>query len=141
MSGAGAESTNVILTKTNAHLDNSIVTATAGSQNVSLSATNTSTINANVGAASVALGIGGTGGVGASIGAALSRNLIGWDLSGNELPARVQAYVSSGSSINASGSLTQTATSGQTVNAIVAGGFRSRRRRRHAGRSARAVRA
>ena len=115
ISGAGAESTNVILTKVNAHIDTSTVTS-AGA--VGLSATNTSTINAKIVGASVAVGGGGVAGVGVSIGVALARNLIGYNLSGGNSPAEVQAYLSN-SSLITTGALTLTANSNQTISAIV----------------------
>ena len=115
ISGAGAESTNVILTKVNAHIDTSTVTS-AGA--VSLSAINISAINAKIVGASVAVGGGGTAGVGVSIGVALARNLIGYNLSGGNSPAEVQAYLSN-SSLITTGALTLTAYSNQTINAIV----------------------
>ncbi|MBT7080527.1 MAG: hypothetical protein HN929_03510, partial [Chloroflexi bacterium] len=76
VSGAGAEATNVILTKTNAYIENSILKSTG---NVDLDALNTSEINAVIVAASFSLAIGGKTGVGASIGLAVARNLIGWE--------------------------------------------------------------
>ncbi|MBE9183045.1 hypothetical protein IQ268_31410, partial [Oculatella sp. LEGE 06141] len=118
VSGAGAESTNVILTKSNAYVQNSSLTS-AG--NVLLDTLNTSTITAKVLTASAAIGGGGTAGVGASIGVAVARNLIGYDLNGNRVPAEVQAYVSN-SSINAGGSLTQKASANETINAEVLAG-------------------
>ena len=68
---------NVILTKTNAYIVDSVLNSAAG---VDLDATNTSTINAVVATASAALAIGGTAGVGVSIGVALAVNLIGFEV-------------------------------------------------------------
>src|SRR5205823_2076173 len=76
--------TNVILTKTNAFVQDSSLTATLGK--VDMDAANTSTIDSVIVSASVALGIGGTVGVGASIGVALARNYIGWDTDASALP-------------------------------------------------------
>ncbi|MEY2518222.1 MAG: large repetitive protein, partial [bacterium] len=117
LSGAGAEATNVILTKTNAHIDASVVTS-AGA--VTLTATDTSDIDAIVVAASIAAAVGGTA-VGASIGASLARNLVGWTTGGTRTPAEVRAYLSN-SSVDAAGALTATATSSQTIDAIVVSG-------------------
>jgi hypothetical protein len=88
-SGAGAEATNVILTKTNAYIANSDVTS-AG--DVTLTALDTSTIDATVVGVSAAVSAGlGSGAV--SIGASVAQNLIGYDLAGVKTPAQVQAYV------------------------------------------------
>ncbi|MFB3078361.1 MAG: hypothetical protein ACE1Y4_10175, partial [Lysobacterales bacterium] len=75
VSGAGAEATNIILTKTNAFIENSVLISAA---KVDLDALNSSEINAIIAAASFSLAIGGNTGVGASIGLAIARNLIGW---------------------------------------------------------------
>jgi hypothetical protein len=124
-SGAGAESTNVILTRTNAYIDNSVVVTTgAGSGpdtgNVALRAENTSSIIATVVGAAVAAGIAPIGGgVGISIGVAIARNFIGHDpLDAAAAPAEVQAWIRS-SSINASGDLSVIALSNQSINATV----------------------
>jgi Ca2+-binding RTX toxin-like protein len=118
LSGAGAETTNVILTGTNAYVEGSNLIS-AG--DVVLYAGNTSTITAKIITGSVSAGIGGTAGVGASIGASLARNLIGWDTNGIYMPAQVQAYVRN-SSIDAEGDLTQTAVADETIDAIVVAG-------------------
>ena len=76
VSGAGAESTNIILTRANALAKNSHLHSAGG---VSFEATMTGVIDAKVIAASVAVGAGGTTGVGASIGIAVARNFIGWE--------------------------------------------------------------
>ena len=115
VSGAGAEATNVILTKVNAHIDYSNI-ASAGA--VNLSASNTSTINATITGASAAIGGGGAAGVGVSIGVAMAQNLLGFTLNGSSSPAEVQAYLLN-SSLNAAGALTLTANSSQTINATV----------------------
>ena len=72
--GAGADASNVIFTRTNAYLSGSTLSS-AG--DVTVTATSTSKIDAIVGAFSAALGAGAVG-VGASIGIALARNTIGW---------------------------------------------------------------
>ncbi|MHC4336123.1 MAG: hypothetical protein ACYSUV_20600, partial [Planctomycetota bacterium] len=66
LSGAGAEARNVILTKTNAYVEDSTLIS---ADDVILNASNTSTVTATIATGSVAVG-GGTVGVGASIGAA-----------------------------------------------------------------------
>ena len=118
LSGAGAETTNVILTGTNAYVEGSTIIS-AG--DVLLYAGNTSTITAKIITGTLAAGIGGEVGVGASIGASLARNLIGWDTDGNYVPAQVQAYVKN-SSIAAEGDLTQIAMADETIDAIVVAG-------------------
>ncbi|MEE8308571.1 MAG: hypothetical protein V3R81_14985, partial [Gammaproteobacteria bacterium] len=75
VSGAGAMASNVILTKTNAYIEDSVLTSAA---NVDIDALNSSEINAVIAAASFSLAISGKTGVGASIGLAVARNLIGW---------------------------------------------------------------
>jgi len=115
LSGAGADSKNVILTKTNAYVENS---ALQSSVNVNLSATNAAAITATVKTGSLAAGVGGTTGVGASIGVSLARNLIGWDLDDNRVPAEVQAYIKE-SSVDAGGELTLSAVNSATINAEV----------------------
>ena len=77
LSGAGAEATNVILNKTNAYVENSVLNS-AG--DVDLDAVNASEISALVLTASISASASGTAGIGASIGAALARNWIGWTL-------------------------------------------------------------
>jgi len=76
ISGAGAESKNVILTDTNAFISGSEVWS-AG--DVTITATNTTDIEAKVITATAGVGIGGVVGVGASIGISLARNFIGWE--------------------------------------------------------------
>src|SRR5262249_15098092 len=76
VSGAGAESTTVIVTQTNAYVEGSHLTA-HGTGNVLLDAENSSSVNATVVAASAALAFAGNAAVGASIGVAIGRNLIG----------------------------------------------------------------
>ena len=69
VSGAGAWASNIILTRTNAHIDSSILKSTGA---VAISASDTSSIKALILALSVAVG-GGAVGVGASIGLAACR--------------------------------------------------------------------
>lgn len=81
VSGAGAESTNLIGTKTNAFIEDSVINSKGA---VSLNAKNNAEIKATVIAASVALGASATAGVGVSIGVAVARNLIGWNVDPNQ---------------------------------------------------------
>ncbi|MFM7035677.1 MAG: beta strand repeat-containing protein, partial [Planctomycetia bacterium] len=120
VSGAGAEATNVILTKTNAAIDSSVLRS-AG--NVSLDATSNGQVIANVLAAAVGIGGGGAGGLGISIGASLAQNLIGWKAADDAtpVPAEVRSTVSS-SSISAAGTLEQTATGAAGIDAAVFAG-------------------
>jgi hypothetical protein len=80
VSGAGAASKNVILSKTNAFIDH---TTLDGTGMVDIDAESKSKINATIVAASVAVGVGNTAGVGASVGVAVARNFIGWQTAGN----------------------------------------------------------
>ena len=118
VSGAGAESTNIILTETRAFIVNSAVTATNG--DISVSAVDTSSIRALVIAASVALAAGLVGG-GASFGVSLAQNLIGWGAGAGgltEMPVVVHAY-SINSILNASGDLRLEAVSDAEIEALV----------------------
>ncbi len=118
ISGAGAEANNTILTKTNAYIAGSVVNS-AGA--VSLTAINSANISATIAAVSASVSGGGTAGVGVSIGAAVASNLIGYDQSGNSLPAQVQAYILN-SSVNAIGDLSLTAIASENINAGVGAG-------------------
>jgi hypothetical protein len=100
VSGAGALSRNVILSRTNAFVDNSTI-ATADS--VSITADNAALINATVIAAALAVGVGGKAGVGASIGVSIAENMIGWDLDGNRSPAEVQVFARNSSIVTGGG--------------------------------------
>lgn len=82
VSGAGAQATNVILTRTDASVSGGSVTS-AGA--ITITATSTAAIRALVGAVSAALGA-GAGGVGVALGASVARNLIGWEQAGVEDP-------------------------------------------------------
>ena len=117
ISGAGAEGTNVILSKVNAFAENSVLVS-AGP--IDLDAASRSGIVAVVAAASLAAGVGGTG-VGVSIGAAVARNFIGWKPDGTPAPAEVRAYALD-SSLSAAGDLSLTATASQTIGAVVLAG-------------------
>ncbi|MGC9329325.1 MAG: hypothetical protein ACP5I1_16950, partial [Candidatus Hinthialibacter sp.] len=75
VSGGGAAADNVILTHTDAHVDNSLLSSR---RDVILDAQDASTINAAVAAASGSVGI-GIGGVAVSLGASVAHNYIGWE--------------------------------------------------------------
>ncbi|MCP4887379.1 MAG: hypothetical protein GY904_12290, partial [Planctomycetaceae bacterium] len=119
ISGAGANSVNTVLTRTNAFIDDSTVTSAA---DVNLNASKRSIITAQVGAVSVALGGGGAAGVGASIGVSVVSNLIGWkggssvDSSSDPL-SEVQAYINN-STLNLSGDLTLDADNHAKIDAL-----------------------
>ena len=117
VSGAGAYAQNVVLTKTNAFIEDSTIIS-AGI--VDLDAASTSSISAIVVAASAAIGIGvGSAGVGASIGLSIARNFIGARPGvATAVPAEVQAYVKD-SSISAGGALTADAIAGESISALV----------------------
>ena len=122
LSGAGAEATNVILTRTNSFVSASDVTTTgsgAGVGDVALRAQNDSSIRAIVAAASAAVS-GGIVAVGGSIGVSLSRNQIGGVPCDGlpECPAEVRAYIES-STVDAAGDLTVRALAGGTIAALV----------------------
>jgi len=117
VSGAGAGANNVILTNTNASIQNSTI---LNADDIDIDATNTSSINAIVAVASVAVG-GGQVGVGASIGASVARNLLGFDANGQREGAQVQAYIKD-SSITQAGALTLDAISNQIITAEVFAG-------------------
>lgn len=118
VSGAGAVAQNVILTKTNAYSDNSVLTS---DDDVTVSAGSTSKISSTVVAASLGVGGGGAVGVGASIGISIARNFIGWRPDGTETPAQVQAYLDN-TSVAAVGDLTLTSVASQTINSVVIAG-------------------
>lgn len=77
ISGAGADANNIILTATNAYIEDSTVVSDGI---VDLDASNTATIKAVVVSATASIAVGGIAGVGASIGVAVARNYIGWKL-------------------------------------------------------------
>ncbi|MCY2998440.1 MAG: LEPR-XLL domain-containing protein, partial [Planctomycetota bacterium] len=119
VSGAGAYSRNRILSKTNAFVDNSTITATG---NLEIQSLNTSMIDAKVVAASVAIGASGKVGVGASIGAAIAENLIGRaDSSITSPTTEVKAYASDSGMI-LSGGLDIHANDAAQINALVFAG-------------------
>ncbi|MBT7082464.1 MAG: hypothetical protein HN929_13545, partial [Chloroflexi bacterium] len=119
VSGAGATSTNIILTKTNAYVSGSTINS---ARDVVLEASDNSSITAIVASSSAALAAGALAGVGVSIGASIARNLIGhnfFDIL--PAPAQVQAYISN-STVTAQGVHSQTATANETISAIVFSG-------------------
>ena len=118
LSGAGASATNVILTGTNAYIQDSDVNSGA---KATLLAQSTSDILATVVAATIAGTYGGTTGVAASIGAAIANNYIGYDSDGNSSNATIQAYIED-SDITTTGALSQSALAGQSISAIVFAG-------------------
>ena len=127
VSGGGAESTNIILSSTEATVEDSNL----GSQedkvgDVALSAESTSTIDAEVGAVAGSVSFGGTTGVGVALGASMARNLVGYDLDeyglGSEkVESGVQAKLID-TSVQAEGDLRQQAIAAQTVDAQVLAG-------------------
>jgi hypothetical protein len=112
LSGGGAEATNIILSGSNARIQNSAVTAV---EDVVLASNGASSIHATVVTLAMALGRGTTVGAGVAIGAAVSTNSIGYDLD-SDTPdyAEVQAYVRN-STITAQGDLTITANTDAAV--------------------------
>ncbi|MCK9233336.1 MAG: hypothetical protein M0P04_11190, partial [Syntrophales bacterium] len=115
VSGAGAFAQNVILSKTNTSIRNSVITSAV---DVLLNAESTQGISSTVVAASLAVGGGGKAGVGVSIGVSIARNLIGYEADLSTAPSEVRAYIQD-SSINADGDLVQTALANQTINSAV----------------------
>ncbi|MBY0398013.1 MAG: hypothetical protein K2X91_16310, partial [Thermoleophilia bacterium] len=106
VSGAGAEATNVILTKTNASVRDSDLDS---GRDIVLTAIQTATITAEILALSSAAG-GGAIGVGVAIGSATAKNFIGYTRDGVRQPVEVQAYVTN-ASLDAARNLEQTARS------------------------------
>lgn len=124
ISGAGADSTNVILGKTNAFIDTTSG-QTAGALKsagaVTVNASNSSSISATVIAASVGIGVGGEAGVGVSIGAAIAHNFIGRQEDGTAAPSQVEAYIQN-TGMTTVGQLSATAMGSETINATVVAG-------------------
>ncbi|MEZ6090103.1 MAG: hypothetical protein R3C05_19165 [Pirellulaceae bacterium] len=121
LSGAGADSTNVILTDTKAYIEESVIES-AGA--VDIDATSTSSVIATIVAASAAVGVGGSGGLGASIGASIARNYIGFDDAGTtdvDKVSEIKAFVED-SSIDATGILSADAIADQTIGSTVFAG-------------------
>ena len=108
ISGAGAAATNVILTKVNAHIDDSVVES-AGPVNAT--AMNTANIEAKVFAVAAAVGAGGAG-LGVAIGVSVARNFIGWDPSGGP------TYTCTAPNCYASTATTSSITAGKRVKVV-----------------------
>ena len=84
VAGGGAESTNVILTRTSAYAQDSNLGSTGNKVgNVVVTAASTASINALVGAVAASVAFGSEAGVGAAVGVAVARNFVGWDPSGS----------------------------------------------------------
>ena len=115
ISGAGAVSLNSVTTKTNASIEDSDVEDV---HDVTLSATGNASITALVVGASIAVAGSGSTAVGVSIGISIARNFIGHNLDGTLATSEVLAFIED-SKIDATGALSQTATSGNLVTAIV----------------------
>jgi hypothetical protein len=119
VAGAGAVAQNVVLSRVNAFIADSVITTQT---DVDLSAESRSKIFSTVVAASLAVGGGSTAGVGASIGIAIARNMVGWKpLAFQETPAQVRTYIVD-SQLNVSGNLTQLALSNQSIQSILVAG-------------------
>ncbi|MBC8509084.1 MAG: hypothetical protein H8D34_29880, partial [Chloroflexi bacterium] len=103
ISGAGADATNIILTKTNAYIAESIIDSKGA---VELDSNSYGAINAMIVSASFSASIGGAAAIGASLGLALARNFIGFDVGIDGSPK----YTTS--------SVVQTISSGETVKII-----------------------
>ena len=117
VSGAGAVATNVILTKTDATIADSVISSAT---DVTLDATDTALIRAKIITAAAGVGV-GFGGMGASIGVAIARNFIGYRADGTAQTAEVHASIDR-SSVTAGGKLTLQALSNQTIEALVVAG-------------------
>src|SRR5262249_33114572 len=94
---AGADINNVILTKTNADVENSVLDSGG---NVTIEATDTSTIDATVDAAAGSASGGIAAGSGA-VGFVAAKNLIGYDAAGNPIGADAFGKNPTGSQVRA----------------------------------------
>ena len=84
VAGGGSESTNVILTTTNAYLDGATVgTSTHPVGAVTITATSTAAITATVAAVAASISVSGGTGVGVALGVSVARNFIGFDPDGS----------------------------------------------------------
>ncbi|HRX79853.1 MAG TPA: hypothetical protein P5307_12370, partial [Pirellulaceae bacterium] len=120
VAGAGAVSQNVILSKTNAYVDNSVLKS-AG--DVHIESKGQSEIAALVASESISAGGGGgTAGVGVGIGISVARNFIGWQPDGTENPAEIRSRITNSSIDAVAGKLTLTADASQAINALVVAG-------------------
>jgi hypothetical protein len=80
ISGGAAESTNVVLSRTNAFVqDSALGSAAEQVGKVDIDASSTSRIDATIAAVAAAISFGGTTGVGVALGISVARNFIGWD--------------------------------------------------------------
>ena len=113
LSGGGATAQNLIGVDTSASIRSSTL-ASVGS--LAVTARDTSVIDAIVGAAAAAVGGGGTAGVGVAIGVAIADNSID-DGSGGT--GQIAAYTTN-SAITSTGDVAVTATSQQSIEALVA---------------------
>ncbi len=113
--GGGAVSKNTITTKTNAHVDSSKLTS---ADDVLITSANKAHITAVVVGAALSVGIGDKAGFGVSIGVAIAKNFIGYDSGGTKAFDEVRAYVT-GTSIQATGDLLQSASSERSIKAFV----------------------
>ncbi|MCA9138153.1 MAG: hypothetical protein KDB00_15385, partial [Planctomycetales bacterium] len=113
-SGAGAEATNRIQTKTDAAIIDSNL---AVDGNVIINATNDASIDALVLSLSIGVGAGGQAGAGAALGVAVAQNLIG---DGSTDSSRVRAFVE-GATIDAS-AIAIDADVSSTITALTIGG-------------------
>ncbi len=87
IAGGASESTNIILSRTNAYIENSVIgDQTHLVDNVDLDASGTGQIDAIIGAVAAAFSVGNTG-VGVAVGVAVARNFIGWDPNGTNVSA------------------------------------------------------
>jgi len=124
VSGAGAAATNSIQTRTNAYVEDSVLSTTGIAGDVIIEATDSSIIDATVAAVAVAVAGGGTG-VGVSIGAALASNMIGYDLLLGFIPikdaAQVRAYVEN-ATITATGDVKLTAMADEAITSRILSG-------------------
>jgi hypothetical protein len=96
LAGGAAESTNIILSRTNAYIENSVIgiAGTGEVRDVIIAATSVAGIEAIVAgvAVSVAVGLNGVG-VGVAVGIAVARNFIGWDPNANRDSEHPQRHV------------------------------------------------
>ena len=117
VAGAGAYARNDVLGSTSAYADGSVLDS---GRHVTVEATAAAEISAVVVAAAVAIGIGlGAAGVGASIGIAITENYIGGKASnGDRQPFAVVAALVD-TAVDAAGALSVTATSSETILAVV----------------------
>ena len=83
IAGGASESTNVILSRTDAWIENSAVgDETHRVGDVDVDAESTARIDAVVGSVAAAVGVGSTAGAGVAVGISVARNFIGWDPNG-----------------------------------------------------------